>query len=55
MHPTTKKKHIIKYIAQPPRKRRGFFSAMHFPVKNTVYLTKVNRIISNNLIINSLQ
>ncbi len=55
MHPTTKKKHIIKYKAQPPRKRWGFFHGCHFPAHTLFYLTKVNRIKYNKMAINSLQ
>lgn len=55
MHPPTMKRQDIKYTTQPPRKRRGFFHSCYFPMQLLFYLTKVNRIISNNLIINSLQ
>jgi hypothetical protein len=55
MRPPTNKKHSIKYTAQPPRKRRGFFHGCHFPAHTLFYLTKVNKIKYNKMAINSLQ
>lgn len=43
MHPPTSKKYNIKYTAQPPRKRRGFFHTYYLPVQMQFYLTKVNK------------
>lgn len=55
MHPPTKKKHDIKYQAQPPRKRRGFFHTCYFPTQSLFYLTKVNKFDYNTMNINLLR
>ncbi len=55
MHPPANKKHNIKYQAQPPRKRRGFFHTGYFPGPTLVYLTKVNKLVRNTMNISLLQ
>lgn len=55
MHLPTKKKHGIKNMAQPPRKRRGFFHNCYFPVQLQFYLTKVNKTNYNKLTVNLLR
>lgn len=43
MHPPTNKRQDIKYTAQPPRIRWGFFHPHYFLVQTLFYLTKVNK------------
>lgn len=55
MHPPTNKKHNIKYQAQPPRKRRGFFHTGYFHGPTLFYLTKVNKSARNTVNTSILQ